>query len=348
MANYNDLHFKHFAKSLEGAIEKYGDLEEITLVERQKKQVEKLVSKEKKFRKALIKHPWGPGVYRSFIYMITKERKNILAARPYFRERQDIFTSKISKALKSEKESSLYRFHFNYQFVRFALDLRKWPKGGKIVALGNEIEQIRTELVEMNMPLAISRARIFWSKTPKSHLSYMDLVQISAEGLMSAIDKFVLPYSKVFRAVAIGRIIGELIENYSETLVHFYPQDKRKIYRANKRMSRHGIGDNIDFEKLADEINEGVEKAQLTDADEISGLVAAASHVSTDSHPPTEGNDHTPSEMEVDRYAADESVQPDVQYEMLEASAVLRAHLGVLTPFEVKFLRMRGFSFPTL
>jgi RNA polymerase sigma factor (sigma-70 family) len=334
----NSEHFRLFAKSLETIIDEYGGIEEITLVKRQKAQVEKLVKLEKKFRRTLINHRWGPGVYKSFVNFIIRERKNILAARPYFRERQDVFTSRIAKCLKNEKHKSLYKFHFNYQFVKFVLDARKWDKGSaKLVKLGKDIEAIRTELVEMNMPLAISRARIFWSKTPKSHLSYMDLVQISCEGLMSAVDKFVLPYSKVFRAVAIGRIIGELIENYSETLVHFYPQDKRKIYRANKRMNRHADG--VDYERLAEEINEGIEKAQMTDASEISGLVAAASHVSTDSHAPTEENVVTDA---LDRFAADPSVQPDVTYEEQEASHALYDAMHVLTPFERKVLRLRG------
>ena len=333
----NSEHFRSFAKSLETIIDEYGGVEEITIVKRQKKQVEKLVKLETKFRRTLVRHRWGPGVYKSFIDFIIRERKNILAARPYFRERQDIFTSSIAKCLKNEKHKALYRFHFNYQFVRFALESRKWANGSELVKLGKDIEQIRTELVEMNMPLAISRARIFWSKTPKSHLSYMDLVQISSEGLMSAIDKFVLPYSKVFRAVAIGRIIGELIENYSETLVHFYPQDKRKIYRANKRMNKHADG--VDYDRLADEINEGIERAQMTDASEISGLVAAASHVSTDSHAPTEENTVTDA---LDRFAADPSVQPDVTYEETEASHALYDAMHVLTPFERKVLRLKG------
>jgi len=123
-----------------------------------------------------------------------------------------VFTTNIAKALKEESATALYRYHFNYQFVRFTMALRKWPRGGKIRKLAMKIEAIRTEIVEMNMPLAISRARIFWSRTPRSHLTYMDLVQISCEGLMSAVDKFVLPYSTVFRSVAIGRIVGNLIE----------------------------------------------------------------------------------------------------------------------------------------
>jgi DNA-directed RNA polymerase specialized sigma subunit len=339
--SHSDDHFRHFAGTLESAIEKYGGLDEITLVERQRKQIEKLHELETEFRKMLIKHPWGPGVYRAFIHMITKERKNILAARPYYRERQDVFTSKIAKALKTENEKALYKFHFNYQFVKFAVDLRKWPKNGKIVQKAREIEAMRTELVEMNMPLAISRARIFWSKTPRSHLSYMDLVQISSEGLMSAIDKFVPPYSKVFRAVAIGRIIGELIENYSETHIHFYPQDKRKIYRANKRISKYG--ENPDYDALANEINEGVDPGQKTDASEISGLMMAASHVSTDTHAPQEEGQVSDA---LERFSSDPSNQPDVQFEALEATKLMTASYVCLTPIEKKLLRMKGIEIP--
>lgn len=341
--SYTDEHFRHFASQLETAIEKYGGIDEIVLVERQKRQVETLVKLEKRFRKILVEHRWGPGVYASFIKLITQDKKNILAARPYFRERQDVFTSKIAKILKKENAKQLTKFHFNYQFVKFALDLRKWPENSELRKIGAEIERLRTEIVEMNMPLAISRARIFWSKTPRSHLSYMDLVQISCEGLMSAVDKFVLPYSKVFRAVAIGRIIGELIENYSETTIHFYPQDKRKLYRANKRISKYG--ENPDYEALAKEINEGVEEyTQKTDADEISGLLLAASHVSTDVPLSDNTSGVTVQRHLEDRCMADPSQQPDNSLEELEATKKMRENYSVLSFIERKVLRMKGIS----
>jgi DNA-directed RNA polymerase specialized sigma subunit len=349
--SHKDQHFRNFAISLEHAIEKYGGVEEITIVERQKKQVENLVSLEKKFRKTLIRHPWGPGVYRSFVEMIMDERGNILAARPYFRERQDVFIAEIAKALRTRKIKKLYPFAINYQFVRFVMEARNWKGnrvGGQIVKQAEEIMRQRTELVEMNMPLAISRARIFWSRTPRSHLSYMDLVQISCEGLMSAVDKFVLPYSKVFRSVAIGRIVGNFIENYSETLVHFYPQDKRKIYRANKSLGRQPVKglDLVDFDQLAEEVNTDVEEHQQhTNAFELSSLLAAASHVSADSPPPNmdpTGGEVSSNINPIDRYAADSSCQPDVQFEEAQVRKVLRdAYVG-LTLIEKKLLRMKG------
>lgn len=340
----DDAHFRHFASTLEQAIERYGEMDEGQLLARQRNQVETLVALEKEFRQTLIKHPWGPGVYKAFIRFIRDEKRSILAARPYFRERQGVFTKKISKALNRRADRSLYKFHFNFQFILFTIHCFKWPKGGKIVKLAGKIRALRTELVEMNMPLAISRARIFWSRTPKAQLSYMDLVQISSEGLMSAIDKFCLPYSKVFRAVAIGRMLGNFIEQYSETLIHFYPVDKRKIYRANKLM--RWFGENVDWERLADGVNKDVDPAHRTNAEDLQGLMAAASYVSADTT--VTSNDGSQEQVEnsrlIDLYIADEDQQPDVLFEKADAYRAMSSAIDQLSLVEKKLLRMRGVS----
>jgi hypothetical protein len=212
-SKYHDDHFKRFTVWLEREIAKYG-VTDGDYYDRQKAQFDKLVALETEFRKTLIEHSKGAATYRAFINLICEEKRNILSARPYFRERQSMFTKYIAKALKKRNEKSLYRFRFNYQFVLFVVNSRKWGARSPITRLAEEIKQIRTEIVEMNMPLAISRARIFWSRTPKSHLTLMDLIQISSEGLMSGIDKFVPPFNRVFRSVAIGRMTGNFIEHY--------------------------------------------------------------------------------------------------------------------------------------
>lgn len=340
----DDDHFRQFAHNLEGAISKYDADETVDLTVRQKEQVERLVGLEKEFRRTLIAHPWGPGVYKAFIRHICDEKRNILAARPYFRERQPVFTNQISKALKKRAEKSLYRFHFNFEFVLFALDVYKWNRGSKIVKLAKRIHETRNELIEMNMPLAISRARIFWSRTPAAQLSYMDLVQITALGLMSGIDKFVLPYTTAFRAVLIGRMLGNLIEQYSETLVHFFPLDKRKIYRANKTLSR--FGENPDYQKVADEVNRDVDEAHKTTPAEIADLVAASSTVSSDA--PTQNNENAKDDggdsLPLDSFHADESTHPDVRVETMEALTVMSKAIQDLPLVERKLLKMRGVS----
>ncbi len=340
-----DDHFRTFASWLELEIAKYGESNQ-EHVERQKVQLETLLGLEADFRRELIEHRSGPDVYKDFIVYICNERRNILAARPFFRERQGTFTSEISKHLKQGMFLSLYKFNFNIQFVNFVIRRQKWTSkrlGVRLNDLADKIAKIRTEIVEMNMPLAISRARVFWSRTPKSHLTLMDLVQIAAEGLMSGIDKYVPEgevVSRRFRSVAIGRMTGNFIEEYSETAIHFYPCDKRKIYRANKVMHKHSGG--VDFEKLATHVNTGIEGSHRTSAAELAGLMAASSVVSADRTLSTADPD---APEPVSRFAAPESCQPDKQVENHDAQMALIAAVAKLTVFEQKLLRLKGIRF---
>lgn len=336
----DDNHFRQFASSLEEAIARYGDTSEEDLVTRQRRQIENLVALEKEFRRTLIKHPWGPGVYKAFVKFIREEKSNILAARPYFRERQEVFSKHISKALKAKADKGLYRFHFNVQFVLFALQVYRWHPNGQVVKLAKQILAARKELIEMNLPLAISRARIFWSRTPESQLSYMDLVQITSEGLMSGIDKFVLPYSPAFRHMVIGRMIGNLIEQYSETLIHFFPLDKKKLYRLNKILSK--CGDNPDFEAIAEEINRDLPPGHRTTPEEIANLLAAASTVSADAPVNPEESEEQVEMLPLDTFQAPEDTHPDVRVEEAEALNVIARAIPELPLIERKLLRMKG------
>lgn len=341
MSSDTDSHFRNFAASLEAVIAGYGsDDEDFTA--KQKKQVELLVDCERQWRKALIKDWRGPLVYRDFVKYILDERRNILAARPYFRERQDIFKTKISPLLRNRQEKSLYQFDINYPFIAFAMKARKFGTNSKVQKLATAVKDIRKEIIELNLPLAISRARIFRNKVPQSHLEYMDLVQISNEGLIAAVDKFVLPYSPVFRAVIIGRITGNLIDDYSDTMLHFYPSDKRKIYRANKLQKQTAV--NVSWDDVAEQVNKGVENQHKTSASEVRQLMQAASHVSMNSSAPSmtgnEKQDVRPSETSI--YAADESQKPDVIVENAELKDVLSESIRGLTCLERKLLRLKG------
>ena len=81
----------------------------------------------------------------------------------------------------------------------------------------------------------------------------MDLIQIGTLGLIAGIDKYYGEYQVVYRSVIIGRIVGYYIENYSSTLIHFYPSDKRKIYKANKIRAKHVYSD-LDHDEVLKEI----------------------------------------------------------------------------------------------
>jgi hypothetical protein len=47
------------------------------------------------------------------------------------------------------------------------MDSRKWGKNSEFVKLFNQIKKAREELITQNLPLAISKARSFWSGTPR-------------------------------------------------------------------------------------------------------------------------------------------------------------------------------------
>lgn len=338
---FSEAHFGKFNKQLANVIAKYGITKETDLLEMQRNQVEKLVGLEELFRSTLNEGEYAEVAYLAFLDHVKNIRKNILSARPYFRERQTIFTESISPALKKQEHMAIKNFHYNYTLILLLVNKNLWPKDHELNKICKEIEKIRNELIEMNTPLAINRARIFWSRTPKSHLAYMDLVQICAEGLVAAVDKFVLPYTPVFRSVAIGRMVGNLIDQYSATMLHFWPGDRRKIYRANKFAGRHG--QEIDVNKMVEAINDGVTKAYTTDPVEIGDLLAAASTVS--GHAPVRSVAVDSAEtVELLDVVTDESYTPEEKAEENEAFTLIGEAIAKLPLIEQKILRLRGIN----
>ncbi len=360
MRSTDDIeHFKRFAQTLEGRISTYNE-PDANAYELQKRQMEELMRLEDELRQALIAHAWGAATYRAFISYIRDERKNILDARPYFRDGKKVFTNKISPALKNRSEKDLYPHAFNFQFVCFIMKSREGKKrgwGADITKLVEKISRLRQEIVEMNLPLAVSRARIFLRHI-RAHLAYMDLIQISCEGLMDAVDKFTPPFKKIFRGVIIGRIVGNFIEANSQTMLHFYPVDRRKIYRANKAAGRMNE-EVVDFEKLAAEVNKKIShrftgddveeikevaEAHKTDAIEIADLLSAASCLSLTPQQATDAEDgHDKPKVEHWAVAPDEA-RPDMQAEHAEATSLISDAMAALTVFERKLLRLKGVS----
>jgi len=338
-----DAHFVTFTDELTKLITGHGDtkLSRDEFTKEQKKQVEGLIKAERTFKKALQSDSRGEFIYKKFIQFILNDRRNILAARPYFRERQDVFADKISPAIKKRRHKGLYSYGINYPFIQFVLDAIAWGPNSKITKSANQIQVLRKKIIELNMPLAISRARIFRQATPESYLSYMDLVQISNEGLINAVDKFVLPYSPVFRSVIIGRAVGDMIESVNQTLLHFYPSDRRKIYRANKAR-RHQK--DLNYDDLATRVNEGPKLDNPTTPDEIHQLVEASSHVSLDATLQDLNNINDP-DLLIDICEAPEDTRPDQRVENSELNNMLYYAMAQLFSIEVKYLRLKGIHY---
>lgn len=347
---YYDDGFKVFAQGLEAILAKVPVLSEHDLTVKQRSQIKKLILLEGKFRKTLIAHKLGPETYKQFVNHICVERGNILSARPYFRERQEVFTEFISKGLVKNSPTSLYKFKVNWTFISWFLKSQPWinsPRvGAELRLLINQIKESRKELLEQNLPLAISQAKQFYAATPRSHLTFMDIVQIQCQGLLLAIDKFCPPSEKgmteeqsldafrSFRAVAIGIMRRDRVNDYSQTLMHFYPRDRQKIYWANKMLRR--FVDQVDHNHISKEINQNLPSSEHTNAEEVADLLAAASTISADFSSDPEG------ETVLDIAVSDETMRPDVRAEASQLHETLINSISTLSIFENKLLKLRG------
>jgi DNA-directed RNA polymerase specialized sigma subunit len=339
-----DPHFRTFSKEVQVKVaDSFGVSKEV-FTKKQKAQVNLLIKLEKEFKKALIKSSRGKEMYQKFLSFIwhsgKDNRRNTLVARPFFRERRTVFSKGISPAIKNKNIKALTKFNINYPFIVFIIENGGYKPNSRIYKLAKKVEEARNVIIQQNIPLAISRARIFKQKTPQAHLSYMDLIQISLEALCTAVDKFVPPYTTVFRDVIIGRITGDLIDNYSEKMLYFYPSDKRKIYRANKILKNQN---EETLDSLAKKVNEGPALDQPTNPSEINHLMLASSHCSLDSS----ANDENSETHVKDNYhyiQAPEEDRPDVIMEQNDLSKKLAQGFSVLDPLESKLLKLKGIN----
>jgi hypothetical protein len=183
----------------------------------------------------------------------------------------------------------------------------------------------------------------------------MDLVQIQSQALLLAIDKFVPPLKgrmshknilaayRKFRPVAIGIMIRDRLNAYSDGLLHFYPKDKVKLYRANKLL--RNFTDDPDYEILSEMVNRGLADDCKTTPEDLSNLVAANSMVSVSAQ--GSASSLTSRHINEDRYqsiASDEATRPDKALEDREAHAMMMLSLHVLSVLEKKLLRLKGMS----
>jgi DNA-directed RNA polymerase specialized sigma subunit len=306
----------------------------------QKQQFEELIAAECLFHEAVLTYRISTEIFKRFIQLIRVVNNNILSARPYFRESSDTFSSKITPALKSKDPEVLKSFGINFHFVKFCKDnwIGLWPK--KLEVLYRRVERARTILVENNMGLCINRAKIFYRKTPKGHLSFNDMIEVSSMGLCAGIDKYTGSFKKNFIGVCIGRIVGNLIDAYSETVIHFYPGERRVLYRANSIRGRQGITDiteltNAVNESFAADIREGKTAPKPVNVSELSYLLSAASLISADANDGEEG-------FGVYNYVPDESENAEILLERKQEVAIMCKLARKLPLINQKVLRLKG------
>ena len=303
----------------------------------QERQFTKLWELEEQFKQTLIHSEFGKEAYQFFIKYIKTHKRNILSSRPYFRERQTVFTASIAGAFKTDDWRTLYEFKINYQFVALIMNFLGDRATPKLQQLYKEISQLRKDIADINMPLVISRANTFWKRTPKSHLSRMDIIQIASEGMMNAIDKFtVVKWIPKFHMIAIGRMLGNCIEAYTETVLRFFPLDKRKLYRANKWVARNPGGD---YEQLAHALTVESDGVLSTNANEIYNLLSATHCVSANAKVPGKILEQTEN---INIYPNPEELRPDSQFENMQAMHVLYEAIKTLPLMDQKLLSLKG------
>jgi len=314
----------------------------------QKRQVEELLDAEKKFKENILKYRQSTEIYKKFLQRVCIENHNILSARPYFRETATSFSSRITPAIKASNAEELKAFDINYQLIKFIRDHWLGPFPKRAEELYNRVYAARTLLIENNMPLAINRAKLFYRKTPKSHLNLMDLIGICGMGLAAGIDKWCGAYTPIFRSVCIGRMVGYMIDSYSETMLHFYPSDKRILYKANSIRGRQGIDDvheltkavNESFKKDALE-GKSIPKNEVT-VGELSELMNAASMVSADAPISQSVDSSGAKDFTIYDFTPDPEQDTETNYIERESTTRMLAHAARLPLLHKKILRLKG------
>ncbi len=314
----------------------------------QRQEVEELFEAEQLFKEEILKFKFSTTVYRKFIQKIRHIDRNILYAKIYFRENSETFSSDITPFLKSEDPEGLKKFKVNFNFILFVKENWRGPFGPKTEKLYKRVERARRILNENNLPLVINVAKLFFRKVPRSSVNLMDMIAVASMGLTSAIDKYTGDkngeYSEVFRSVAMNRATGNLIKLYSETALHFYPSDRKILYKANSIRGRQGIKDPIE---LAQAVNDAfmadskagmvVPKGQVT-AIQLQELLNAATLVSVECTIDDENfsaYDLTPD----DKSTAEENLIAT------ETNEIIGKLISEMPPIYRKVLRLKGINF---
>jgi DNA-directed RNA polymerase specialized sigma subunit len=251
----NDPVFYNLANSIAKILEKNNGGKKLNKREftaQQKAQVERMMELEEIFRETINSYKQSDKIYQKFLMFIKIEKGNILTARPYFREDSKTFGEFISPAFKEDDAEKIKKFHINYKFIVFVIENWRGNLPKKAMKAWEEHQQVRQKIIENSMPLAINIAMKFFKATPKNHLGLMDMISSSIAGLCMGVDKWVGPFRTVFRSVCIARMKSNIMDLYNQTSLHYFPSDKKIIYKANLLKNREKIEDS---ELLLEAIN---------------------------------------------------------------------------------------------
>lgn len=230
--------------------------------------VNKLIKDERDLQLKINSLPISDTIYKEFSDKVTIEMGNILRAKPYFRAKEKLFNSEISKIFKKQDHLSLKGYDGNYLLISFLVERLNHHKPKikdqtilkKIQIINSLFDSycdLRSKLIESNLALVVNRAIQFFNKTSSNSITVIDFINIATQGLSIAVDKYVGEYTKVFRSVCIGAMTRMMIENNTASLTKLPSGDKRILYRVNIYRFRKGV---TDIEELTRQINESYKK----------------------------------------------------------------------------------------
>jgi DNA-directed RNA polymerase specialized sigma subunit len=187
-----------------------------------------------------------------------EDKESLLTAKEFFRERVGLFKA-INVTIRNKDNEQFHTYKFNYRFIEFIRETNENHLPVKLQALYDSIVQLRSDLIVNNAPLAIKIAKDFFDRVPRNTMSLMDAISIANSGLCVGIDKCETNTWKSVKSVAIGRMVGFLIKEYSDTFISLFPREKKILYRAKSLLHKNGI-DIEDIEALTKLVNESFEE----------------------------------------------------------------------------------------
>ena len=333
----NDPVFYTLANSIAKILERNGvnkiSKSEFTRI--QKNQVERMMELEEIFRKTINSYKQSDKIYKKFLIFIKMEKGNILTARPYFRENSKTFGDFISDAFKENDSERIKDFHINFKLMKFIIKNWRGTLPAKATAAWDEHKIVRQKIIENSMPLAINTAMKFYKAVPQSHVNLMDMINASMAGLSIGTDKWVGPFRTVFRSVCIGRMKSNIMDIYNQTFLHYYPSDKKIIYKSNLLKSREKIEDpEILLEAINCYLEESNDKRKLQ-AHELSDILNGSSMSSVEEELDEEGY------TVYDTYADQES-STEFKVEKVDTLQKVLLACDDLGMIEKKILKLKG------
>lgn len=289
----------------------------------------KLYGLENQFSRKLKSVGGGKQVYHEFIKFIRYQEGNILTARPYFREKEGAYKETVNYAIDHSKPKMLHDVKVNFQFCKFAMDTLK-ALGKESPALKEtfeDIKMVRESIVNMYLRLGMNRAK--GHVRTSATMDFSDLIQNSNEGLIAAVDKFILEDGTPFHQFAIGWMVAYLINgNLLNLSVSIGPHAGKKLYKIRRILEKLPNAKAEEIAKLVPDSSES----------EINDLIAASSYMSLDKE--FEGTDLRM--VDTLAHPSDSNNDPYLMVEHNNLMSHLQDFMMTLTLLEKKILTLKG------